>query len=266
MDHTSGPVLRPDQASAAPASATAAPGAWQSRRRRPSGAPPPLPYRLQTSGVGWLIAAVVLVGLSVAVFARGMRGAAVAVTVADDAVVRWLSGLRAPGLEGLLQGLARIASWWVLLGLWLGVLLALLVLRRWRHLIVWVVVWQLGGIVTGMVVASTAQRPRPFGVELRTTWNGWALPSLQITILTATLMAVLYTLVPEGRWRNTGKWVVTALVTLASVARIALGTDAPTDVLVGAGIAVSIPLLMFRRFTPSEVFPVTYRRGRSAHL
>jgi tRNA A-37 threonylcarbamoyl transferase component Bud32 len=32
------------------------------------------------------------------------------------------------------------------------------------------------------------------------------------------------------------------------------------------GIGVTLPLLLFRRFTPNEVFPVTYRRGRSAHL
>jgi hypothetical protein len=29
---------------------------------------------------------------------------------------------------------------------------------------------------------------------------------------------------------------------------------------------VTIPLVAFRLFTPNEVFPVTYRRGRSAHL
>ena len=63
------------------------------RRRRPTGAAPPLPYRLQTSGIGWLVAAVVLVGLALAVFARGLRGPAVAVTVVDGAVVRWLAGL-----------------------------------------------------------------------------------------------------------------------------------------------------------------------------
>ena len=44
------------------------------RQRRPTGAAPPLPYRLQTSGVGWLVAAVVLVGLTLAIFARGLRG------------------------------------------------------------------------------------------------------------------------------------------------------------------------------------------------
>ena len=89
---------------------------------------------------------------------------------------------------------------------------------------------------------------------------------MQVTFLTAVLMGVLYTLVPEGRWRNTGKWVVAGLVTLVALARMALGVDAPSDVLVRVGIAVSIPLLLFRRFTPSEVYPVTYRRGRSAHL
>jgi hypothetical protein len=29
---------------------------------------------------------------------------------------------------------------------------------------------------------------------------------------------------------------------------------------------VTIPLLAFRWFTPNEVFPITYRRGRGAHL
>jgi tRNA A-37 threonylcarbamoyl transferase component Bud32 len=225
-----------------------------------------LPYRLQTSGVGWLVALLVLVGLELAVFGRGLRGAAVAVTVADDAVVRWLGGLRAPGLEALWQGLAHIGSWWILMPLWLGLLLALAALRRWRHLIVWVVAWELGGLVTDVVVARTAQRARPFGVDLRTSWGGWAMPSLHITIMTAILMAVLYTLVPEGRWRNLGKWVVAGLVGLVGIARVALGTDAPSDVLLAVGIAVAIPLLLFRRFAPSEVFPVSYRRGRSAHL
>jgi hypothetical protein len=44
------------------------------RRRRPTGAAPPLPYHLQTSGIRWLVAAVILVGLTLAIFARGLRG------------------------------------------------------------------------------------------------------------------------------------------------------------------------------------------------
>jgi hypothetical protein len=118
------------------------------RRRRPTGAAPPLPYRLQTSGIGWLVAAVVLIGLTLAVFARGMRGPAVAVTVVDDAVVGWLAGLVGPGLVGPLRGLARIGSWWVLYTLYYGLLLALLILRRWRHAIVWWLAVRLGAFLT----------------------------------------------------------------------------------------------------------------------
>jgi tRNA A-37 threonylcarbamoyl transferase component Bud32 len=259
------PTDRPRSASALPVHPSLREAVRSPRRRRPTGAAPPLPYRLQSSGVGWLVAAVVLVGLTLAVFARGLRGPAVAVTVVDDAVVGWLAGLVGPGLVGPLRGVARIGSWWVLGTLYYGMVLALLVLRRWRHLIVWLVASQLGSFVMEGL-AIMARRPRPFGVELRSSWGGSAMPSLPVTFMTATLMAVLYTLVPEGRWRNTGKWVAAGLVTLVAVARMALGVDAPSDALVGVGIGVALPLLAFRRFTPNEVVPVVYRRGRSAHL
>jgi hypothetical protein len=123
--------------SAAPLRPTLQEAVRSRRRRRPTGAPPPLPYRLQTSGIGWLVAVVVLVGLTLAIFARGLRGPAITVTIADDAVVHWLAGLDGPGLEELWRGLARISSWWVLYTLYFGLILALLVLRRWRHLFVW---------------------------------------------------------------------------------------------------------------------------------
>src|SRR5215217_1986507 len=240
-------------------------GVRSPRRRRPTGAAPPLPYRLQTSGIRWLVAAVVLVGLTLAIFARGLWGPAVAVTVVDDAVVGWLAGLVGPGLVAPLRGLARIASWWVLWTLAYGLLLVLLVLRRWRHLLLWLVVVELGSYLT-FVLAMIGRRPRPFGVELQASWGGWAMPSVQVAYLTAGLMTVLYTLVPEGRWRNLGKWLVAGLITLVALARMALGVEAPTDILVGVVLGVALPLLLFRRFAPNEVYPVAYRRGRSAHL
>jgi membrane-associated phospholipid phosphatase/tRNA A-37 threonylcarbamoyl transferase component Bud32 len=259
------PADRSRSTSAQPLHPTLREAVRSPRRRRPTGAAPPLPYRLQTSGVGWLVAAVVVVGLTVAIFAQGLRGPAVAITVIDDAVVGWLAGLVGPGLVAPLRGLARVASWWVLWTLSYGLVLVLLVLRRWRHLIVWLAVAVLGDFLT-FGLATIARRPRPFGVELQTSWGGWAMPSVQVAYLTAGLMAVLYTLVPEGRWRNLGKWVVAGLITLVALARMALGVDAPSDVLVGVVLGVALPLLLFRRFTPNEVYPVTYRRGRSAHL
>ena len=236
------------------------------RRRRPTGEAPPLPYHLQTSGVRWLIVGGVLMALTIVVFAGGMRGLAVNVTVVDDAVVRWLTGLQAPGLVGAWRALAVISSWWVINGLLAGLLVALLVLRRFRHLIVVLVLAQLLTLVVQAWLPPIAQRPRPFGVVIGASWGGWGMPSLQVTLFAALLVGILYSMVPEGRWRNTGKWVAAGLVTLTALGRVALGADAPTDVLVAAAIGVTLPLVAFRLFAPNEVFPVAYRRGRAAHL
>ena len=209
--------------------------------------------------MGWLIAALLLIALAIGIFAAELDGLAVSVTVVDVAVVEWLGGLDIAGLVGLWRVLAAISSWWVINVLAIGLLLALLVLGRFRHLIVLLVLSLVLTICAETLVGPIAQRPRPFGVDIRTGWGG-------STFLAATLVAMLYTLVPEGRWRNIGKWVAAALFFLAALGRVALGAEAPTDVLVAAAIGVTIPLLGFRLFTPSEVFPVSYRRVRSAHL
>jgi hypothetical protein len=139
------------------------------RRRRPSGEAPPLPHHLQTSGVGWLVALVVLVVLSIAVFDSGLQGPAV--TVLDDAVVRWLAGLDAPGLTATWQALAFLGSWWVLNLLGLALVVALLALRRFRHLILAVIVAQLLTTISENVVVPGTHRPRPFGVDIEAGWG-----------------------------------------------------------------------------------------------
>jgi membrane-associated phospholipid phosphatase len=231
-----------------------------------AGAPPPLPHHLQTSGVGWLVAAVVLVALTIVVFARGLQGLAVTATVVDDAVVRWLAGLHAPGLLGAWRALAALSSWWILYGTLFVLVLVLLALRRFRHLLIWVIVGNLVASVVLAMVGPLLQRPRPFGVVIPAAWGGWALPSAPVALSAAGWVAILYSLVPEGRWRNLGKWAATVLVALTALGRMALGAEAPTDVLVAAAIGVTIPLLGFRLFAPSAVFPISYRRGRAAHL
>src|SRR5215208_6591374 len=234
------------------------------RRRRPSGQAPPLPRSIQPTGVWWAAAAVVLAALARITFGPARRSLGVAVTVWDDAVVRWLAGLRLPGLTGLMEavvastgsaGTVEVLRW--------ATVIALLVLRRFRHLVVFV-----GSFLAVLLVVrlATVDRPRPFGVELRGSWGGWAMPSRPVAILAATLVGVLYTLVPEGRWRQLGKWVATGLVTAFALARIHLGVDAPTDALLAAVIGVAVSVAAYRLFVPNEVFPVAYKRGRSAHL
>jgi tRNA A-37 threonylcarbamoyl transferase component Bud32 len=259
------PADRSTRTAGPPTPAAARPAA-RSRRRRPTGEPPPLPHHLQTSGVGWLVATVVLLILAIVVFGRGLRGLAVDLAVFDAAVVGWLAGIDLPGFRGAMRGLAALSSWWVLNSVAFGLLIVLLALRRFRHLIIWVVLVNLLSFIGGSIIGPVTQRPRPFGVVIREGWGGWAMPSLHVTFFALGLVTILYTLVPEGRWRNTGKWVVTALVALNALGRMTLGADGPTDVLVGVPLGVTIPLLLYRWFTPNEVFPISYRRGRGAHL
>jgi hypothetical protein len=130
--------------------------AARGRRRRPSGEPPPLPHHLQTSGVGWLVAMLVLVALAIVVFAGGLRGLAVDVSVFDAAVVGWLAGIDLPGFRGLMRGLASLSSWWVLNTVSYGLVVVLLVLRRFRHLILWVILANFLALIGG---ASSARWP-----------------------------------------------------------------------------------------------------------
>ena len=184
-------------------------------------------------------------------------------------MMRWSGGWPGcvrPGLLPAMRLLAALGSWMAITVLLWGLLLALLIRRRLRHLLVVLVAWLLQGLIIQILLAPVVRRPRPFGVEFRTDWTAWALPSAQLAALAAVLVGILYTLVPEGRWRQTGKWVATALVALVALAHLYLGVETPTDVLVSVAIGVAVPLLGFRWFAPSAVFPVSYRRGRSAHL
>jgi tRNA A-37 threonylcarbamoyl transferase component Bud32 len=260
MDTTARATQVADQPARVPASVRQA-----RRRRRPSGAPPPLPRHLETTGVGWLLAAVGLVAVFTISFAASRNGAAIAVTVADDRVVRWLAGLRDGWLAGGMAVAAFPAGWLASKLLAWCIVVPLLVFRRIRHLVVYVVALGVTLQLT-LVLSAVLKRPRPFGVVIDGSWNGYALPSVPIAILAANLVSVLYVLVPEGRWRQVGKWAATAIVALAALGRVALGLDTPTDALLGAVIGVTIPLLAYRWFTPNEVFPISYRRGRSAHL
>jgi membrane-associated phospholipid phosphatase/tRNA A-37 threonylcarbamoyl transferase component Bud32 len=269
MDTAPGQAQRTAQDATGPLSAPAAvpvsPAArW--RRRRPTGEPPPLPRHLQTTGLGWLLAAVALVILSLLVFAAGRYGRGVTLTVVDDWVVERLAALRRPVVTEFMRAVSNLLGtvWTVKVLSW-GTLLLLLVFRRLRHLVVAFVSLE---VVSAVVIAlsEAVRRPRPFGVAIEGHWAAWAMPSRPVAYLAAILVAMLYSLVPEGRWRQAGKLVATGLVALLALARIYLGVDHPSDVLVGAAIGVAIPLLAFRWFVPNEVFPVAYRRGRSAHL
>ena len=111
--------------------------------RRPSGAPPPLPRDLRRTGVGWLIGAVLAIVVTVLIFRNGVSGPAISVIVVDDTLVRWMSEIDVPGIHGVARIVSYAASWWFIeITIWL-LTVAMVVFRRWRHLLIYLVVSQL---------------------------------------------------------------------------------------------------------------------------
>ncbi len=220
----------------------------QRRRRRPSGEPPPLPRKINASGRWWLVLA-----------------ALVNLDVADGAVLRRIAELRSPWLTHVMKTVGALATGPALQALWLVNLVALLFWRRWRHLLVWLCV---GLLVTdgGAAIAETIHRPRPVGIEILGPWKGYAMPSLPLAVLAAFLISTLYANVPAGRARQVGKAVVAGVLVVVVASRLYLAQDTLTDALFGVVIGVAVPLVAFRLFAPNDVFPVAYRRGRTAHL
>jgi len=232
------------------------------RRRRPSGEPPPLPRHLNASGKWWLALSC---GVGVTWVVVIVTGTAVFVDLADTWVLRSISTLRSPTLTGVAEVAGVLATSTAIHVLWLASIAVLAVCRRWRHLFVWIGV----GVVVvniGATLASALQRPRPFGVEILGSWSGFSMPSLPVTVLSTILVSGLYSLVPAGRRRTIGKWVVCGLLGVTALARLYLAQDHPTDILAGVILGVAVPLAAFRLLTPNEVYPVRYRRGRPAHL
>jgi membrane-associated phospholipid phosphatase len=233
------------------------------RRRRPSGAPPALPRSLGATGKGWLVVLVVLfVGVVVALNSRGVERVA---ERADSGVLRAVAHLRVGWLTTVVKGVDRVAAGWTVSGVAYLLLLALVVLRRWRHLFTFVVA-VVGIKLVGQALYNGFSRPRPFDVSIVGSWRGYSMPAVQVAVLTIVVVTVVYTLVVPGRARSVAKVVVVVVVGLYAAARLYLGVDHPSDVVVGVVLCVAVLVNAFRFFTPNEVFPVAYRRGKTAHL
>jgi tRNA A-37 threonylcarbamoyl transferase component Bud32 len=233
------------------------------RRRRPSGEAPPLPRTLNRSGRLWLAAAGAVLVLWAAIIMN--QRTAQLVLVYDNRVVEWVAGLRTPLLTDLMQAVHALGSRWTIRALFWSTVIVLVVLRRFRHLFVYLGATLAVTALTGFF-AYLFVWPRPLGVEILGDWSGYAHPSRTVAALTATLMGMLYSLAPTGRLRRIGKPVIAALVIALSVSLIYLAVNSPTDVAIAAVIGVTVPLVAFRLITPNEVFPVTWHHGSSAHL
>jgi tRNA A-37 threonylcarbamoyl transferase component Bud32 len=233
------------------------------RRRRPSGEAPPLPRALNTTGRYWLAAT----GLVLVVWVAALMNSRTNdyILAFDQRLLGWTAALRTPLLTDVMLAVHALGSHWTIRILFWSTILVLLLVRRFRHLFVFLGTTLLV-IAVSTVMAYLLVRPRPYGIEILGDWTMFANPSRPVAVFTAILVGMLYVLLPQGKARQLAKWGVVCLVAALGVARIYLAVDSPSDVLIATIIGVTVPLVAFRLLVPNEVFPVTYRPGRSAHL
>jgi len=242
--------------------------AGRKRRRRPSGEPAPLPRQTMAgSGKVWLgLAGIVVLILGLVIspaafsFAAGKWWDRL-----DQRLIDSVEGIR----NGILTDLAKVADAlrndWLLRILRWATVAALVLFKRWRHLGVFI-----GSIlVTQLAVTALSNRlarARPDGIEILTDWSGFSQPSLPIVAVALTLIGMAYTLVVAGPVRRRALVAIGLGLAVIGLSRVYLGVDRLTDFLTGSVFGVTVPLLAFRIWTPDEVFPVSYRQGKTAHL
>ena len=177
----------------------------------------------------------------------------------------WVVNHRAPWLTDVSQVVNGLASAWSIRILRWAVILALVLVRRWRHLFVFLAAI----IVTEIVTYNSSlliARPRPLGIPILAAWNGYSMPSRPVAGLAVTAVGVAYVLIVPGSGRSIAKWVIGAVLVAVGFARVYLGVDHPSDVVAASIFGIAVAVAMFRWFTPNEVFPVTYKGGKAAHL
>jgi tRNA A-37 threonylcarbamoyl transferase component Bud32/membrane-associated phospholipid phosphatase len=151
----------------------------------------------------------------------------------------------------------RLAAW--------GTIAVLAVFRRFRHLAAYLAVTLAAALLISAMTLGIG-RMRPAGIEILGPWQGYAQPSRPVATLALALVGMLYTLVPAGRWRNRGKWAAAIILAALCAARLYLAVDHPTDQVTALIIAWPLVVVAFWLAVPNDVFPVSYRGGRKAHL
>ena len=233
------------------------------RHRRPTGAPPPLPRHIPWTTRLWVVLLIALIALSFV--ARRWSALEQAIDQVDAAILRAIASVRTSALTTAADAVNSVVGGWTMFAIGAGLLVALIVLRRWQRLFAF-----LGSVLVveavGLFLVDRFERPRPFDVTTIGDWDGFSFPSAPAIIVSFTVVGLIFGLVPAGRPRVIATVVGAVVIGVVVAARLYLATDHPTDVLVGFVLGTAIPLLAFRFFAPDESFPVSYRQRKSAHL
>jgi len=232
------------------------------RRRRPTGEKAALPRELRVAGRIWLVAGLVMVAIWISLFA--VPASTNWWTRVDTEILRWFVDLRTSAMTSAARAVHVLGSEWFVRVLRIGTLVALIIVRRWRHVFAVLIAILIVTITVGGV-RELVGRIRP-GVPIIGLWEGPSHPSAPVAALGVTLGVMAFSLVPHGTWRRAFLIISGVAVILLGVARLYLGVDHPTDVFVSLIFAAAVAIVVFRRFAPERVFSVTWKRGVTAHL
>lgn len=233
------------------------------RQRRPSGAPPPLPRKIGMSGKVWLILSIFFLTISIvfSIHTPLLRP----FDHANTWVLLQIARARTPWLTHVARAIKSAGSGWGITVLGLGTVASLMVFRRWRHLLVFLGALTVLEEIAAFVYKGVA-RPRPLGVQIIGGWGGYSTPSPPVMMVTIIFVGITYGLVVPGRARSLAKKIGICVIAIFGLSRLYLAVDHPADVMMAIVLSLAVGVLAFRMFTPNEVFPVVYRKGKAAHL
>jgi hypothetical protein len=232
------------------------------RLRRPSGDPPPLPRSWNRrnvallAGLGIWLTGWVLGYLPEESPPRRMDGMLVDLLARDH---------RTPLTASLARGVDMVDRQSVLNWLALAAVAGATALGRFRRAAV-----LLGAVLVTLWVsgrlATLLDEPRPYDADRLGRWSGYGMPSVSTAHLTVLLIGAGFCFLRPGRARTALLAGTGGLVLLLAVAKTVLGTTPPSAVLAGGAVGTLIAVAGFALLVPDDVFPLTGRRTRSAHL
>ena len=206
----------------------------------------------------WGLLGVVLLGVLLAI-----GEATGALTGIDRAAGDAAVDLRTPALVDVAKAVDLLTAVPLIMVLRWGTVLALAVLGRFRHLVVFLATF----VVTDWVVARALHVAlAPPDVTVLADAGTYAFPSRSIAALAITLVGISLVLVPRGA-RRTASWLVHGTLLVVVFAELILATDYVIPMGYSWVFATVLAGAAFRTFVPEDVFPVTLQRGgNAAHL
>lgn len=222
------------------------------RRRRPVGEPAPLPRNLRGTPVLW----VVFIAALVCAYVLGRRSPAIGELQRsiDRRVADAIEGVRESG-GGVGRGLHTLLPWEALIVARWALVIALIALRRWRHVAVLV--------VSVVAVGGWARWFPTAGIE-GTGVPGH--PSEAMAGVAVVAMGLVYAIAPAGRLRRLAGLGAATLLLVVALMLLLTEENTFSEITIGLAAGLAASILGYRVLAPESVFPVTYRHGRTAHL